>query len=422
RGTRADVRLRRRCRLHGRRQARPRRARHALHAQDAARDRRRLAAARRDDERAERARRGRRRARRRLRCRRGRRGARARVRRSRPHAYRRGPGRRGRDRRRVQRESLLGPRRARLSRDALRPPHPRARRHARARPGRGAAPRRGRRVREESLRRARRRRPARAARGRRVRPRRRCLRRRRGRGRRAPVAPRRRRDRAREGLAGDGPRADRRGAHGAERRRGRWIVLMHLTEHLTRYYSGFNVFNYLTMRAILSALTALVLSLALGPSLIQRLSKQRIGQQIREVGPVSHLPKAGTPTMGGALILIAIAVSTLLWADLRNRFVWIVLVVMLAFGLVGFVDDYKKLVLGNAEGLRPRAKLFWQSVAALGAAVTLYVTAENPDVEHALLIPYFKDLMIPLGCTAYVLFTYFVIVGSSNAVNLTDGL
>ncbi len=199
-------------------------------------------------------------------------------------------------------------------------------------------------------------------------------------------------------------------------------MLMHLTDHLTRYYSGFNLFNYLTMRAILSALTALVLSLALGPSLIQRLSKQRIGQQIREVGPVSHLPKAGTPTMGGALILIAIAVSTLLWADLRNRFVWIVLIVMLAFGAVGFVDDYKKLVLGNSTGLRPRAKYFWQSVIALAAAVTLYVTAENPDVEHALLIPYFKDLMIPLGAVGYVLFTYFVIVGSSNAVNLTDGL
>jgi len=199
-------------------------------------------------------------------------------------------------------------------------------------------------------------------------------------------------------------------------------MLMHLTEQLTRYYTGFNVFNYLTMRAILSALTALVLSLALGPSLIQRLSKQRIGQPIREVGPVSHLPKAGTPTMGGALILIAIAVSTLLWADLRNRFVWIVLIVMLAFGAVGFVDDYKKLVLGNAKGLRPRAKYFWQSVIAFAAAVTLYVTAENPAVEHALLIPYFKDLMIPLGAVAYVLFTYFVIVGSSNAVNLTDGL
>jgi phospho-N-acetylmuramoyl-pentapeptide-transferase len=176
------------------------------------------------------------------------------------------------------------------------------------------------------------------------------------------------------------------------------------------------------MRAILSALTALVLSLAAGPFVIQRLSRQRIGQQIRELGPVSHLPKAGTPTMGGALILLAIAVSTLLWADLGNRYVWIVLVVMLAFGIVGFVDDYKKLILGNAEGLRPRSKYFWQSVAALGAAAALYATADNPQVEHSLLIPYFKDLMIPLGGFAYVVFTYFVIVGSSNAVNLTDGL
>jgi phospho-N-acetylmuramoyl-pentapeptide-transferase len=199
-------------------------------------------------------------------------------------------------------------------------------------------------------------------------------------------------------------------------------VLMYLTEYLTRFYSGFNVFNYLTMRAILGALTALVLSLAFGPYLIHRLSKQRIGQQIREVGPVSHLPKAGTPTMGGALILIAILVSTLLWADLGNRFVWIVLVVMLAFGVVGFVDDYKKLVLGNAEGLRPRSKYFWQSLAAFGAAVVLYVTAENPAVEHALLIPYFPDLVIPLGLVAYLVFVYFVIVGASNGVNLTDGL
>jgi phospho-N-acetylmuramoyl-pentapeptide-transferase len=199
-------------------------------------------------------------------------------------------------------------------------------------------------------------------------------------------------------------------------------VLMYLTDYLTRFYTGFNVFNYLTMRAILGALTALVLSLAFGPYLIQRLSRQRIGQQIREVGPVSHLPKAGTPTMGGALILIAIFVSTLLWADLGNRFVWIVLVVMLAFGVVGFVDDYKKLVLGNAEGLRPRSKYFWQSLAAFGAAVVLYVTAENPAVEHALLIPYFPNLAIPLGAAIYVLFVYFVIVGSSNAVNLTDGL
>jgi phospho-N-acetylmuramoyl-pentapeptide-transferase len=186
-------------------------------------------------------------------------------------------------------------------------------------------------------------------------------------------------------------------------------MLMYLTEYLTRFYSGFNVFNYLTMRAILGALTALVLSFAAGPYLIQRLSQQRIGQQIREVGPVTHLPKAGTPTMGGALILLAIAVSTLLWADLDNRFVWIVLIVTLAFGVVGFIDDYKKLIVGNAEGLRPRTKFFWQSVTALGAAIALYVTAENPQVEHALLIPYFA-------------LAAFVIVGSSNAVNLTDGL
>src|SRR5690606_24263788 len=239
------------------------------------------------------------------------------------------------------------------------------------------------------------------------------------RGRRTAARPRH--DRARQGFAGHGSRPSRRRADRAFRRGGRGM-LMYLTEYMTRYYSGFNVFNYLTMRAILSALTALVLSFAAGPYLIQRLSRQRIGQQIREVGPVTHLPKAGTPTMGGALILLAIAVSTLLWADLGNRFVWIVLLVTLAFGVVGFVDDYRKLILGNAEGLRPRSKYFWQSVTALAAAVALYVTAENPQVEHALLIPYFKDLAIPLGAAAYIALTYFVIVGSSNAVNLTDGL
>ncbi len=199
-------------------------------------------------------------------------------------------------------------------------------------------------------------------------------------------------------------------------------MLMRLTDYLTHVYSGFNVFNYLTMRAILSALTALVLSFAMGPRLIQRLSKQHIGQQIRRLGPESHLPKAGTPTMGGALILLAIAISTLLWADLRNRFVWIVLLVTLAFGVVGFIDDYKKLVLGNSDGLSPRAKYFWQSVAALAGAAALYLTADNPTVEHALLIPYFKNLTVPLDAAAYFGLTYLVIVGSSNAVNLTDGL
>jgi phospho-N-acetylmuramoyl-pentapeptide-transferase len=199
-------------------------------------------------------------------------------------------------------------------------------------------------------------------------------------------------------------------------------MLMWLSEYLTTYYSGFNVFGYLTMRAILGALTALILSLALGPFLIQRLSVKNVGQPIREFGPESHLPKAGTPTMGGALILVAIAISTLLWANLANRFVWIVLTVTLVFGIVGFVDDYKKLMVKNSKGLSPSTKFLWQSLAGLAGALALYVTAENPDVEHALLIPYFKDLMIPLSGVAYVVFSYFVIVGSSNAVNLTDGL
>jgi len=199
-------------------------------------------------------------------------------------------------------------------------------------------------------------------------------------------------------------------------------MLIHLAEYLTRFHSGFNVFGYLTLRAILSALTALALSFALGPYVIQHLSARRVGQTIRELGPQSHLPKAGTPTMGGALILLAILVSTLLWANLSNRFVWIVLLVTLAFGIVGFVDDYKKLVLGNAKGLTPRRKFLWQSVIGVGAAIALYASAENPAVEHALLIPYLPSVLIPLGAIVYVPFTYLVIVGTSNAVNLTDGL
>jgi phospho-N-acetylmuramoyl-pentapeptide-transferase len=199
-------------------------------------------------------------------------------------------------------------------------------------------------------------------------------------------------------------------------------MLIYLAEYLTRFHSGFNVFAYLTLRAILSALTALALSFAMGPYVIQRLSARRVGQQIRQLGPQSHLPKAGTPTMGGALILLAIIVSTLLWANLSNRFVWIVLAVTVAFGIIGFIDDYRKLVLGNSNGLAPSKKFFWQSVAGLGAAIALYMTSENPAVEHALLIPYLKDVMIPLSVIVYVPFTYLVIVGTSNAVNLTDGL
>ena len=199
-------------------------------------------------------------------------------------------------------------------------------------------------------------------------------------------------------------------------------MLILLTEYLTQFYSAFNVFSYLTTRAILAALTALVLSFAFGPYLIQRLTSQRIGQQIRDVGPETHLPKAGTPTMGGALILLAIAISTVLWANLSNRFVLIALAGTLVFGVIGFIDDYKKLVVRNSKGLSATAKFFWQGVVALGAAIAFYVTAENPDVEQALLIPYLKDVMLPLGPIAFVLFTALVIVGASNAVNLTDGL
>jgi phospho-N-acetylmuramoyl-pentapeptide-transferase len=198
-------------------------------------------------------------------------------------------------------------------------------------------------------------------------------------------------------------------------------MLMLLAAWLEQYYSGFNVFGYQTVRAILGALTALTMSLALGPSLISRLARGKVGQPIRDLGPESHLPKAGTPTMGGALILIAIAISTLLWADLANRFVWIVLVTTGAFGLIGFIDDYRKLKVRNSRGLSPRVKIFWQSLAALAAAIVLYVTAQS-EVETSLLIPYLPDLAIPLGPLGYVAFVYFVIVGSSNAVNLTDGL
>jgi phospho-N-acetylmuramoyl-pentapeptide-transferase len=197
-------------------------------------------------------------------------------------------------------------------------------------------------------------------------------------------------------------------------------MLLLLSKHLTPYFSGFNVFNYLTLRAILAALTSLLLSFLIGPWMIRKFTLRQIGQQVRDDGPQSHLKKKGTPTMGGALILTAIAVGTLLWADLHNRFVWITLVVTLAFGLIGFWDDYLKLVVGNSRGLIARYKYFWQSVAALGCAFFLYYTAKSP-VETALYVPFFKTVAIPLG-VLFIPLTYFVLVGSSNAVNLTDGL
>lgn len=197
-------------------------------------------------------------------------------------------------------------------------------------------------------------------------------------------------------------------------------MLLYLTEYLAQFESGFNVFNYLTMRAILGALTALVISFIVGPKMIKSLSVNQLGQVIREDGPETHLLKAGTPTMGGALILTAICVATVLWADLENHYVWIVLFVTLSFGVIGYVDDYKKLVLQDPAGISAKQKLFWQSSAALVAAIALYVTATD-EVQTSLLIPYFKDLSIPLGMFQVVV-TYFFIVGFSNAVNLTDGL
>ena len=197
-------------------------------------------------------------------------------------------------------------------------------------------------------------------------------------------------------------------------------MLFHLANFLSQFQSAFQVFNYLTLRVILAALTALLLCLWLGPWVIRRLVEGQIGQAVRDDGPQSHLSKAGTPTMGGAMILIAMAASTLLWGDLTNLYVWIVLGVTLGFGAVGWVDDYRKVVEKNPRGLPARWKYFWQSVVGLGAAVILYWTAGSP-VETSLLVPLFKDFVLPLG-VFYIVLTYFVIVGSSNAVNLTDGL
>jgi phospho-N-acetylmuramoyl-pentapeptide-transferase len=197
-------------------------------------------------------------------------------------------------------------------------------------------------------------------------------------------------------------------------------MLLYLADYLTSVFSGFNVFTYITMRAIMGALTALLISFLLGPLVIRRLMDRQVGQTIRLDGPESHFPKAGTPTMGGALILLAIIFSTLLWSDLSSRYVWIVLGVTVAFGCIGFVDDYRKLVLNDPAGMSARTKLLSQSVVAIVVALILYSVAKEP-YETALLIPYFKNLLIPMG-GFYVVFSCLVIVGTSNAVNLTDGL
>jgi len=197
-------------------------------------------------------------------------------------------------------------------------------------------------------------------------------------------------------------------------------MLLWLSEYLVQFHRVFNVFQYLTFRAVLGVLTALLLALWIGPSMIRYLARYQIGQSVRDDGPQSHLSKAGTPTMGGALIIVAITISTLLWANLSNRFVWIVLVVTLLFGAVGWVDDYRKVVYKNSKGLPARYKYFWQSVFGLGVALWLFFTATSP-AETQLIIPFFKNVVLDLG-VFFVVLSYFVIVGTSNAVNLTDGL
>ena len=197
-------------------------------------------------------------------------------------------------------------------------------------------------------------------------------------------------------------------------------MLLELFTWLAEINSDFSVFIYITLRGILGALTALAISLLLGPSFIRRLVKKQVRQPIRKLGPESHFSKAGTPTMGGALILFSIVVSTLLWSDLGNRYIWTVLLVTLAFGVIGWVDDYKKLILQDSAGLAARWKYLFQSVVGLSAAIYLYSTAQSP-VETEMIVPFFKGVIIPLGM-GYVVVTYFFIVGFSNAVNLTDGL
>jgi phospho-N-acetylmuramoyl-pentapeptide-transferase len=220
-------------------------------------------------------------------------------------------------------------------------------------------------------------------------------------------------------------------------------MLLELARWLAQDWRGFAVFNYITLRAVLATMTALSISFIFGPALIRWLAAKKIGQSVRSDGPQTHLVKAGTPTMGGALILIALGVATLLWADLSNRFIWIVLIVTFGFGAVGWVDDWRKVVYRNPDGLSARAKFFWQSVIGLVAAIYIAFSISAPDNEKLvqlflqwvgsgftlelptradLIVPFFKNVSYPLGMFGFIALSYLVIVGSSNAVNLTDGL
>ena len=198
-------------------------------------------------------------------------------------------------------------------------------------------------------------------------------------------------------------------------------MLLELAQWLAKDIRAFNVFNYITLRAVLACLTALVLSFVVGPGMIRKLTAYKIGQSVRSDGPQSHLTKAGTPTMGGALILVSVVVTTLLWGDLSNRFVWVVLCVTVAFGGIGWIDDYRKVVQRNPKGLSMRTKFFWQSVFGLTAACYIAFSTHLP-AQTEFIVPFFKQVTYPLGAIGFIVVTYFVIVGTSNAVNLTDGL
>jgi phospho-N-acetylmuramoyl-pentapeptide-transferase len=198
-------------------------------------------------------------------------------------------------------------------------------------------------------------------------------------------------------------------------------MLLILAEYLAKFYTGFHVFQYLTLRAILAAVTTLFMGLVIGPRMIAALTRYQIGQQVRSDGPQTHLSKKGTPTMGGVLILVSMGLGTLLWADLSGRFVWILLATTLAFGLIGFYDDYLKLIVGNSKGLPARWKYLAQSVVGLTTALVLHSLHQSPT-ETSLYVPFFKTVAVPMSTFGFLLLTYLVIVGTSNAVNLTDGL
>ena len=220
-------------------------------------------------------------------------------------------------------------------------------------------------------------------------------------------------------------------------------MLLELAQWLAKDIRAFNVFSYITLRAVMATLTALAIALIAGPMVIRKLTAYKIGQSVRDDGPQTHLVKAGTPTMGGVLILISIGMATLLWADLTNRFVWIVLVVTLGFGAIGWVDDWRKVVHKNPKGLSAREKYFWQSLVGIIAAVYLAFAVSAPNTDKIielvmkwiasgftmelpqkanLIVPFFKEISYPLGVFGFITLSYFVIVGTSNAVNLTDGL